>query len=250
MNEIKIFEKEEFGSIRTIVTEDGEPMFCGVDVAKVLGYKKPSDAITNNCKFVISIFLELTNKGGGTNVKFISESDLYRMIMRSSKPEAERFQDWVVEEVLPAIKRTGKYEIKAKTPTTYAEALRMLADEVEEKERLLLEAAKNKPKVDYYEEFMNSDCMTTIREFSNQLNIKERELIGYLIGVRFLYYTKGSVKRLNPYGNRKSFFKFRDCNSRDHNGPQLYITPFGKAEIFKRLKNEEMINEDEIDLSK
>ena len=103
---IKIFENEEFGSVRTI-EENGKILFCGSDVAKALGYRRPKDAIIAHCKGAVKRRL-LTN-GGAQEMKMISEGDVYRLISHSRLPSAEKFESWIFDDVLPTIRRTGGY---------------------------------------------------------------------------------------------------------------------------------------------
>lgn len=100
--DIQIFKNESFGEVR--VTEvNGEPMFCLVDVAKALGYARPADVASTHCKGV-SILPTPTNRGT-QQIKFGRESEVYRLVMKSKIPEAEKFQDWVCEDVLPSIRK-------------------------------------------------------------------------------------------------------------------------------------------------
>lgn len=111
-NDLSIFSNEEFGSVRVIL-RDREPWFVANDVAAALGYAVPKKAVIDHCKYA-EIFkgtdsVPLTDSPRGISV--IPESDVYRLIMRSNLPNAERFQDWVTEEVLPSIRKTGNYSI-------------------------------------------------------------------------------------------------------------------------------------------
>ena len=105
-NMVKTFVNEEFGSVRTI-EENGKVLFCGSDVAKALGYRRPKDAITAHCKGAVKRRL-LTN-GGAQEMKMISEGDVYRLISHSRLPSAEKFESWIFDDVLPTIRRTGGY---------------------------------------------------------------------------------------------------------------------------------------------
>ena len=105
-NMVKTFVNEEFGSVRTI-EENGKILFCGSDVAKALGYRRPKDAITAHCKGAVKRRL-LTN-GGAQEMKMISEGDVYRLISHSRLPSAEKFERWIFDDVLPTIRRTGGY---------------------------------------------------------------------------------------------------------------------------------------------
>ena len=92
MNElVKVFECEEFGKVRTILKDD-ELWFVGKDIAEILGYKDTAYAISNHCKGVGEI--SLPSKGGNQMMKIIPERDLYRLIMRSKLPNAEKFEEW------------------------------------------------------------------------------------------------------------------------------------------------------------
>lgn len=100
--------------------QDEDPWFVASDVAKALGYEKPNNAVNEHCKKMNKITLSPDLGGREASVKMppvmvniIPESDVYRLIMRSNLPNAEKFQDWVVEEVLPAIRKTGQNK---KTP--------------------------------------------------------------------------------------------------------------------------------------
>jgi len=107
MTELKTF-TFELNDIR-VIDLDGKPMFVARDVALVLGYSNPARSVNDHCKHVEilkttdSVSLDIPARG----LQVIPESDLYRLIMRSDMPEAERFQDWVTEEVLPTIRKTG-----------------------------------------------------------------------------------------------------------------------------------------------
>lgn len=107
--QLEIFNNPDFGEIRITQDENGEPLFCMVDVARALGYKNPAKAVIDHCKGVS--VLETPTKGGVQQVKFGQEADMYRLILKSNAPKAEQFQDWVCDEVLPSIRKTGKYAV-------------------------------------------------------------------------------------------------------------------------------------------
>ena len=109
-NEMQIFECEEFGKVRTVI-KDGEPWFVGRDVAVILGYAKPENAISthidNEDKTTTLI------QGSGSNYKskttIINESGFYSLVLSSKMPRAKEFRHWVTSEILPTIRRTGGY---------------------------------------------------------------------------------------------------------------------------------------------
>lgn len=106
MNELKVFENEEFGKVR-MAEIDGKPYFCGSDVASALGYKRPNDAVSTHCRATAKHSIPISGKM--QDVNFISEGDLYRLITHSKLESAERFETWVFDEVLPCIRKNGIY---------------------------------------------------------------------------------------------------------------------------------------------
>lgn len=107
--DVGTYERTEFGTIRT-VTIDGEPRFVASDVAKALGYANPRDAVLKHCRWVAKCDVpHPQSKDKTLEVSVIPESDLYRLIARSQLPEAEKFESWIFDEVLPSIRKNGGY---------------------------------------------------------------------------------------------------------------------------------------------
>lgn len=116
----QIFNNPEFGELRTI--EEGDKIyFVASDAAKMLGYKRPADAVTAHCKG--SVKRRLPTNGGTQEMKVIPEGDLYRLIANSELPSAERFESWVFDEVLPAIRKTGGYHVPQSPEEQMAQGL-------------------------------------------------------------------------------------------------------------------------------
>lgn len=130
MNEIKIFENPAFGKIRTAGTSE-EPLFCLADICRVLGINNATDVKKRLKEDGVDLIEVIDSMGRTQRAHFINEQNLYRLIMRSDKPIAEPFQDWVCGDVLPSIRKTGKYGL----PQTFAEALRLAAEQQEKIER-------------------------------------------------------------------------------------------------------------------
>lgn len=103
--ELQLFQNEDFGSIRTVIL-NGEPWFIATDVCKILEHSNPTIAM-NSLEDFEKAKLNLGLRGGDTNV--ISESGFYTLVLRSRKPIAKPFRIWVTSEVLPSIRKTGKY---------------------------------------------------------------------------------------------------------------------------------------------
>jgi anti-repressor protein len=106
MNELQIFNSEEFGQVRTVEI-NGKPYFVANDVAKALGYVETAKAIRTHCKGVSE--MDIPSKGGIQCMKIIPEGDIYRLIVRSKLPSAEKFEKWVFDEVIPSIRTNGGY---------------------------------------------------------------------------------------------------------------------------------------------
>lgn len=108
LNELQIFQNEEFGQVRT-VDIDGKTYFVGKDVANALGYSNPRDAISRHCKGVVK---HDSFKEGGQEVSLLPEGDIYRLIIKSQLPSADKFERWIFDEVIPQIRQTGGYQKK------------------------------------------------------------------------------------------------------------------------------------------
>nr|DAM69031.1 MAG TPA: repressor domain protein [Caudoviricetes sp.] len=106
MNELQIFNNEEFGEVR-MAEINGKPYFVATDVATALGYTNPRKAISDHCKGVTK--RDTPTSSGVQQMSYINEGDLYRLIMKSKLPSAEKFEKWVMEEVLPSIRKNGGY---------------------------------------------------------------------------------------------------------------------------------------------
>lgn len=129
MNELQIFNNTEFGQIRII--KDGDKfLFCANDVAKALGYRVPKDAVAAHCKGAVK--RRYLTRGGEQETKFIPEGDVYRLIVRSKLPNAEKFESWVFDDILPTIVKTGSYSVK---PVSKIELLKQYVEILEDHEK-------------------------------------------------------------------------------------------------------------------
>ncbi len=112
MNELMIFSNPDFGEIRTI-EEDGKVLFCGSDVAKALGYKKPNDAVKAHCRYTVKRSIpHPQSPEKAIEMLFIPEGDIYRLAAKSELPGADKFESWIFDEVLPSIRKNGGYIAK------------------------------------------------------------------------------------------------------------------------------------------
>ena len=246
MNEMKIFENATFGQIRAM-EKDGEPWFCLADVCKALEIGNPSDAKKRLGPKGVDIIDTLT-RGGKQAVTFIDEANLYKTIFQSRKPEAERFTDWVAHEVIPSIRRHGAYmtpetlEAAIMNPDYLLKVVTALKDETDK--RKALEAANSaltvdleiaRPKAEYFDQLVDRNLLTSIRETAKQLEVKEREFVKFLLEKKYLYRDKKG--KLLPYAERNAgLFEVKECVNEKTQwaGTQTMVTPKGR-ETFRLL---------------
>ena len=206
MNDLRIFENQEFGQVRTSLI-NGEPYFSLNDVCEILEIKNTRDAKSRlNTKGVATTDI-LTN-GGRQQANFINESNLYKLVFQSRKPEAERFADWVTSEVLPTIRKHGAYmtETVIERTLTDPDYLIQLATTLkEEKQRRIAAEAeneRNKPKVLFSESCEVAENSILIGEFAKRLkqnglpNMGQNRLFALLRDQGYL--CKGGERRNQP----------------------------------------------------
>lgn len=241
-NKIEVFKNEQFGEVRTILK--GETLlFCGSDVARALGYSRPNEAVARHAKGTLK--QRILTKGGEQEMLFITEGDVYRLIVRSKLPAAERFEHWLFDEVVPTIRKTGAYmttpvlERIQSDPAYIFEIATALLREHNRVTELETTLSVVQPKADYYDAFVNPDDCTNIRTTAKELGIPERQFVKFLISERFLF--RSPSGQLLPY-NKKSnegMFIVRDFVTYSFTGSQTYFTPKGKDII--RLRYAEMV---------
>lgn len=169
MNELQIFNNEEFGEIRT-VTKNNKTYFAGSDVASALGYAIPHKAVQTHCKGVLK--WNIPTKSGNQDVLFIPEGDVYRLIMRSKLPAAEKFESWVMDEVIPSIRKNGGYIANQENMTPeqiVANALIVAQNIISQKDKQIEEM---QPKADFFDAVADSKTAISMNEVSKVLGIK------------------------------------------------------------------------------
>lgn len=235
---LEIIENPEFGKVR-IKWHENQYLFAGKDVAKALGYKRPENAVTQHCKGIL--ILGIPSSGGVQDTRFITEGDVYRLIIRSKLPSAQRFEKWVFDEVLPEIRKKGMYmtadllaQVKRNPDLIYRLAEEMLKErqKVENLQKELLEV---KPKAMYYDAFINPDDCTNVRTTAKEIVVPERQFVRFLITNRYLY--RAPSGKLMPYAVQGNVHLFivRDFYNNGFVGSYTLITPAGK-DLFRGLR--------------
>lgn len=172
MNELKIFNSEEFGEIRTVII-DGEPWFVGKDIALALGYAKPENAIAAHVDAEDKTSTLI--RGSGSNYKSkaicVNESGLYALVFGSKLDSAKRFKRWVTSEVLPAIRMNGFYEVPTDNHAPQGKELLALAvleahKMIEEKDAQI---AEMKPKAQFADSVSGSNTSILVRDMAKIL---------------------------------------------------------------------------------
>ena len=170
-NEIKIFESPEFGRIRTVSDEKGEPWFIGKDVATLLGYSNTRDALRKHVDEEDKTTVAIRDTGSNyqSMTVIVNESGLYSLILSSKLPRAREFKRWVTSEVLPQIRRTGGYiplAAEDDDKTILAKAVRILNRTLEQKDELL---EAQRPKVEFADAVTTGDGCILMSELAKLL---------------------------------------------------------------------------------
>lgn len=177
MNELQLFNFEE-NEVRTLLI-NGEPYFIGKDVAQILGYSNPRDALSKHVddEDKNSVAIRDGNKGN-PNQTVINESGVYALVFGSKLPSAKKFKHWVTSEVLPTLRKTGGYTM----PKTYLEALKAFTAEVEKNEMLSLENKiqtqqinELKPKADYTDKILKTTDLMTITQIAKDYGMSAKQ---------------------------------------------------------------------------
>ncbi len=248
-SDIQTFENSEFGSIR-IVEIENEPYFVGKDVATVLGYSNPRKALLDH--------IDEEDKLDGVTIRdsigreqkpvVINESGLYSLILSSKLPTAKKFKRWVTSEVLPSIRKHGAYMTSATieqailNPDTIIKLATALKEEQSKNKQLQAvnsELAVNnqimKPKADYFDELVDRNLLTNLRETAKQLEIKQKDFINFLLEKKYLYRDKRG--KLMPYAKKNNgLFEVKEVYNDKTKwcGTQTLVTPKGR-ETFRLL---------------
>lgn len=189
MNKIKIFQNEQFGEVRIAMNENEEPLFCLADVCKVLELRV--DAVQSRIKDAPIRFGVIDSMGRAQQMNFVTEKNLYKVIMRSDKPQAEPFQDWVCGEVLPSIRKHGAYMTNEtlEKALTSPDFLIQLATNLKEEKQKRIEAEskiqQDAPKVLFADAVSTSQRSCLIAELAkilqqNGVNIGQNRLFSWM----------------------------------------------------------------------
>ena len=260
MTDVKKFNSPMFGELRVTRNEKGELLFCLKDVCDSLGLQVGATAKRLEQQVISSINV-LTN-GGSQQMYFVTEPDLYRCIFQSRKPTARKFQYWVFNDVLPSLRTTGAYvvtkeedseeDIIARGLIAAKAALARREQRIKELEcensqsKQVIEVqseriAKDAPKVEYYDQTLNSkDCMTS-SQVALDLGITAQELHNKLCQANIIYKQSGQWNLHKPYKGWKlhdtNTYTFPSSDGGTHTKVYTVWTQRGRRFIISLFKN-------------
>lgn len=248
---IQVFSNAELGEVRTTVL-DGEVMFVGKDVAEILGYERPTKAVSDNVdpEDIDAVPIQ-DSIGRMQNTPIINESGLYSLILSSKMPNAKKFKRWVTAEVLPSIRKHGVYAVDEvlQNPDVLIQALTELKKEREEKAKLKeTVAVQNQqitemtPKACYYDVVLNCKDVISTTEIAKDYGWSAKKMNAYLHekkiqfkqGKIWLLYQKYSEQGLTS--TKTSVYNGRDGLS--HSSIHTYWTQKGRLFIYELLKKD------------
>ena len=243
MNELQIFNNQEFGSIRSTLIEN-EPYFVGKDVAGILGYRDTSDALKRHVDEEDKLTRCFTDSGQAREMTIINESGLYSLVLRSQLPTAKKFKRWVTSEVLPAIRKSGAYLTDEKAydithnPRSLADLLLQAGEQLKQKEIIIQEM---RPKALFADAVASSKTSILIGQLAKILTQN-----GYPIGQNRLF---EKLRKDGYLSNRKGtdwnmpqqryveqgLFEIKESTHLDGNGVNITTktaTVTGKGQIY------------------
>lgn len=244
MNDLQIFNNEEFGEVR-MANIDGKPYFVATDVATALGYATPRDAISRHCKGVVKH--DTPTSSGVQSMSYINEGDLYRLIMKSKLPSAEKFERWVMDEVLPSIRKNGGYIAGQETLSDdelMAKALLVAQNKIAERDSIIAEKnaqiEQMKPKQIFADAVETSKSSILVGDLAklicqNGVQIGQKRLFEWMRQNGYLM--KYGTSRNMPMQKyiEQGLFEIKESNIQSPNGNvRLTITPkvTGKGQVY------------------
>lgn len=253
MNELQIFENAEFGSVRT-TTINGEVMFVGRDVAIILGYSNPNDALKKRVDDEDKGVAICDTLGGKQELTIINESGLYSLILSSKMPDAKKFKHWVTAEVLPSIRKTGGYiigqeqltdaELMARALMVAQKTIEARTEEI--KSLKMLNAVQQKqiaemnPKATYYDLVLQCPDLIFVTEIAKDYG-KSAKWLNKILSENKVQYRQRGIWLLYQKYAEKGYTStkkepFIDTKGIQHTKPHMYWTQKGRLFLYEFLK--------------
>ena len=197
MNDLQVFNSEEFGSVRTVQI-DNEPWFIAKDITDRLGYANGRKAVADHVDEEDKGVTKCDTVRGEQTLTIINESGLYSLVLSSKIDGAKKFRRWITSEVIPSIRKTGGYKL----PQTMSEALRLYADELEKNQKLIEENEKMKPKAEFFDAVTDSKDAIPIGDVAKILDmgIGRNKLFEFLRDEKILMYNNQPYQKYIDQG--------------------------------------------------
>ena len=202
MNEIQIFQNQEFGAIRTISNERGEALFCAKDVAEALGYKLARKAVQDHVDKGDVLKWNTPTTSGNQLMTYINESGLYSLILSSKLDSAKRFKHWVTSEVLPSIRKNGGYMIARPDESDeiiLARALQIMQATLQRRDEQI---AMLNPRADYADHVLDSISCFTVTQIGKELGMTGHDLNVLLCSHKIQYAQSGQYMLYADYARQ------------------------------------------------
>lgn len=241
MNEVQLFNFENH-EVRSLLLNN-EPWFVGKDVAEVLGYERADNAIRNHIDKEDKLMHQISASGQNRNMTIINESGLYSLILSSKLPSAKKFKRWVTSEVLPALRKTGQYQVKELSgQELMAKALIEAQSVLAAKDKVIEEM---KPKASYYDVILNCKGLLATSVIAKDYGWSAIRLNEYLHkkGIQFkqgktwLLYQKYATE---GYASTKTHEHLGNDGT-NHANVHTYWTQKGRRFIYDLLKNDGIV---------
>lgn len=241
---LQIFNNEEFGRVRTVQIDD-KPYFVATDIANALGYTNPRDAVLRHCKGVVK--RDTPTSSGTQQMSYINEGDVYRLIMKSKLPSAERFESWVMDEVLPSIRKNGGYIAGQETMTDdelLAKALMVANNKIAERDRIIEhQKAKieyDRPKTIFADAVATSNTSILVGDLAkiicqNGVQIGQKRLFAWLRDNGYLMKSGSSYNMPIQRYVQQGLFEVKERSIQNPDGSvRITITPkvTGKGQLY------------------
>ena len=241
MKELQVFENREFGKVRT-ADIDGKVYFCGKDVATALGYAIPSKAINTHCKGVSK--MEAPTKSGVQTMLFIPEGDVYRLVVHSKLPAAEKFEKWVFDEVIPSIRKTGMYSAidYLQSPQFLIDVAHKLQADKEQIAALTNTVEKLSPKANYCDIILGTTDLVPTTLIAKDYGRTAQWLNKYLCDKKIQYKMSNTYVLTDKYSHKgytgTKTYAFTDSYFIYHSSTHMYWTQLGRKLIYDLLKED------------
>ena len=245
MSEIKIFQNQEFGAIRTIRGEQGEALFCAKDVCDALGYDQARKAVQRHVDEEDGTKHTILTNGGKQRAIFINESGLYALILSSKLESAKRFKHWVTSEVLPSIRKQGGYMVvrpDESNEVILARALQIMHATLQRRDEQI---AKLQPRADYADHVLDSISCFTVTQIGKELGMTGHDLNVLLCRMGIQYVQSGQYLLYADYARqglaKNRTFEYHTSSGELKTRTYLVWTERGR-DFIHRLLNKQLAN--------